>query len=146
MSDTSQDPYEIEDRTILTAVEHKLIGSTVDREDMLRNPLKPQAVLDGRDPREVLTARLKQREIVSMQSGFFGLKPGKMPVVALNVLDAQSGNVASSEVKLTGIYDFYAEKITRDPIELAKHKLNDEGKRKLMTESQRPAGREGEVA
>jgi hypothetical protein len=136
MSGEREDPLEIKDRTILTLVEHKLLGSTQDRQDMVKNPFTPQAILDGRPAEEVLDARLKQREIVSMLSEYFGFDVGKLPIVALNVLDPISGKVFRGEVRLVGFYDFHADKINRDPIELSKYKLTDEGRRKLMIEDE----------
>lgn len=135
MSDSSRDPYEIKDRTILTFVEHMLIGSTVEREDMIRNPYTPEDVLDGKNIKDVRESRLKQREIVSVQCEDFGLEVGKMPVIALNILDLESGKV-SSEIRLAGITDFYSGKINRDPGELAKHPLTEEGKRKYKVEGE----------
>lgn len=140
-----RDPYEIADRRILTFVEHKLLGSTVDREDMIKNPYTPQAILDGEDPREVFDARLKQREFISMQSGYFGLKTGEMPVVALNVLDQLSGRV-SADINLVGVRDFYSQKINRDPEMLKQHRLSDEGRSALDVEGHNKPGGESEVA
>lgn len=136
MSDDAKDPFKIEDPSILTWVEQKLIGSTVENEAMIRNPFTPQAILEGKPAKDVFASRAKQREIVSMQSESFGLEIGRLPIIALNFFDRESGSVERGEVRLTGIYDYSSEKINRDPKELSKYRLTEEGRRKFMVEDQ----------
>jgi hypothetical protein len=133
MTEKSEDPFKIKDPSVLTWVEHKLIGSTVDRPDMVRNPFKPQAVLDGKTPFEVAADRIALREIKSMDSESFGLPFGKLPLVRLGHMNWSTGEVEKVLV-LLGIFDLETEDIERNPIELAKYKLTDEGRQKYGLE------------
>lgn len=133
MTEKSEDPFKIKDPSILTWVEHKLIGSTVDRPDMVRNPFKPQAVLDGRVPFEVAADRIALREIKSMDNKAFDLLFGKLPIICLGRMNWNTGEVEKVLV-LLGIFDLETEHIERNPIELAKYKLTDEGRQKYGLE------------
>ncbi len=141
MSD--EDPYKIEDSSILTFVEHRLIGSSVDRADMIRNPFKPQAVLDGRRPIEVAVERITRREIKSADAEAFGLPARKLPLVALNMMSTKSGDVIDKKLRLTGIFDLVTEEVERDPVVLSKYSLSTEGKKKYLVEGE--AGRREKI-
>lgn len=131
-----KDPYKIEDTSILTYVEHKLIGSTVGREDMIRNPHTPQAILDGKRPIDVAAERLKVREIKSVDSGAFDMKFGELPIVKLGNISLKTGRTLDTQLQLVGIYDLMTDKVSRDENDLKKHKLTEEDKRKFMVEDE----------
>ena len=128
-----KDPFKIKDPSILTWVEDKLIGSTADRPDMVRNPFKPQAVLDGRVPFKVAADRITLREIKSMDYKAFDLPFGKLPLVRLGHMNWSTGEVEKVLV-LLGIFDLETEEIERNPIEIAKFQLTDDGRRKYGLE------------
>ena len=133
MPDNERDPFEIEDPTILTLQEHKLIGSGTLLPKMEQNPFIPQAVLEGKTPKEVAILRIRQREIVSTSaSRYFGLGMGEAAVIALNMIDLKTGEVMVPVPRLSGIFYEGTGKFVRDPEILAAHRLSDEGKRMFL--------------
>jgi len=131
----SEDPYKIEDPSILTYIEHKLIGSSIDREDMIANPRVPMAVLDGRRPIDVADERLKMGEIKSMDAESFGMKVGKLPIIAIGEMSTRSGEIIG-QLRVTGVFDFLTEEIDRNPKIISEIKLTSEGREKYMVKDE----------
>lgn len=137
MSDGKKAPFFIEDSSILTLQEHKLIGSGTFLAAMGENPFVPQAVLEGKTPKDVAILRIRQKEIVSPSAApYFGLKHGKSAVINLNMIDMIRGEVSSKQPRLSGIYDETSGQIIRDPELLVRYQLNDEGKRMFLVEDE----------
>lgn len=123
---------------VLTAQEHKLIGSTPEFDPETYDPFKPQSFFDGSVPiEETLQLRREQGYIVSHSaSGYFGFKGEGIlryaVVIKLSEIDPISGEAVDRQPKLVGLYDEINHSVITDSVILEKHQITKAGRQKLL--------------
>lgn len=132
--------FRIKDPRVLTAQEHRLIGSTPDFRPRKYDPFKPQSFFDGSlSPEETMRIRREQDVIVSHSASVFFRFRGSdirryAVIIKLSEIDDSSGEVIERQPKLVGIYDEFTHETITDPQILASHNLTRAGMRRLLVE------------
>lgn len=136
------DCFRIIDPRVLTAQEHKLIGSTPEFDPKTHSPFKPQSFFSNSVPlEETLRIRKEQGFIVSHSaSTYFGFEGDGIlqyaVVIELSEIDSVKGEVVDRLPKLVGIYDAESRSVITDPKILEKHPLTELGRQRLLFREQ----------
>lgn len=136
--------FKINDVRVLTAQEHRLIGSTPEFDPETHDPFKPQCFFNGSvSPEETLRLRREQGYIVSHSaSSYFGFKGEESlkyaVIIELSEIDPDTGDVVDREPRLIGLLykrrleDDEIGRVITDPEILKKHHLTKAGKQRLL--------------
>lgn len=131
----SRNPFEINCTDILTAQEHRIIGSTPPYN--YENAFIPISLGRlGFD--QIRELRREQGAILSQIAGLhLGIKDyiDRAAVIMLSDINAETGEVEEKEPKLITIYDERSDSCETDPEQLAKYELTEEGRSRFFLET-----------
>lgn len=134
--------FRINDVRVLTAQEHRLIGSTPDFDPKIYDPFKPQSFFDGSvSLEETIQRRREQGFIVSHSaSRYFGFRGEGIlkyaVIIRLSEIDPATGDVVDREPKLVGIYDEINQRVITERKILEKHQITKAGRQRLLFQEQ----------